>query len=80
MNDHPTFETTIYDYIEVNGRISKKLFEKIVIPRLNKVKDLEQKLKIAFEALNDHRCICEDYNKYECHLCEALKKIKGEEK
>lgn len=37
INDQPTVETSIYDYIEVNGRISKKLFEKIIIPKLESI-------------------------------------------
>lgn len=49
--NHPTIETTILDYIEVNGRISKKLFEKIVTPKLKKLEKLESQNRKLVEAL-----------------------------
>lgn len=65
MNDQPTFKTTIYDMITVNGRISKKLFQKLIEPKLEKLAKLEKKvfeqqLKIsndAIDRLNDDRDI-----------------------
>lgn len=49
----PLIETTILDYIEVNGRISKKLFKKIICPIIedlyvdkdNLLKEIEKKDK-----------------------------------
>jgi len=34
--DQPTIHTDIYDMIMVNGRISKKLFQKVVEPSLDR--------------------------------------------
>lgn len=41
---NPVFQTTIYDMISVNGRISKKLFAKVVLPNLEKIQKLESEL------------------------------------
>ena len=49
--NQPTIEATIYDYIEVNGRISKKLFEKVVMPKLDRIENLESQNKKLIEAL-----------------------------
>jgi hypothetical protein len=51
MIEQPTFEASIYDYISVNGRISKKLFEKVVIPKLKKLNQVEAENKRLREVL-----------------------------
>ena len=49
--EFPYFTSTIYDYIESNGRISKKLFEKIVMPKLDRLIEIEKRLEEAEEVL-----------------------------
>lgn len=49
--DPPTIECDIYDYIEVKGRISKKLFEKYVMPQLKEITALKAELKAEREAV-----------------------------
>ena len=60
MSDCPVIYSTIHDYITVNGRISKKLFDKIVLPVLEKTAEIQSKVnklesenKIMREALED---------------------------
>ena len=52
MNDQPIIETTIFDYIEVNGRISKKLVQKVIIPMLNELAELRKFKKEAVDLLD----------------------------
>jgi hypothetical protein len=49
--DLPLVETTIYNYIVVNGRISKKLFQKIVEPKLAELEIIKAENKKLREAL-----------------------------
>lgn len=54
INDLPLVETTIYDYIELNGRISKKLFQKIVEPKLAELEIIKAENKKLREALSHY--------------------------
>lgn len=51
--DQPTIETTIYDYIEVNGRISKKLFQKVIEPKLEELVRTKANLTKAIQYLKE---------------------------
>lgn len=57
----PVFETTIFDLISVNGRISKKLFEKIVTPSLEEIESLKEANKVLREAIGGLIHHCRDY-------------------
>lgn len=55
--DMPTINCDIYDYIEVKGRISKKLFEKVVMPQLKQNHEMKLLLDQAREIIinADHK-------------------------
>ena len=40
--NQPIYETSILDLITINGRISKKLFVKVVLPQINEINNLQQ--------------------------------------
>ena len=43
--NQPIYETSILDLITINGRISKKLFVKVVLPQINEINNLQQIIK-----------------------------------
>jgi hypothetical protein len=47
--DQPIIECDIFDYVTVNGRISKKLCEKVFVSR---IRELESKLKAQQELIH----------------------------
>jgi hypothetical protein len=43
LNNQPTIQITLLDYITTrNGRISKKLFEKVVVPKIERLEKKNQ--------------------------------------
>lgn len=61
MSSQPTFETNVLDMISVNGRISKKLFEKIVAPKLNQINKLQSIIALQDEMIKNLREAVEFY-------------------
>lgn len=62
-------ETTLLDQIQVNGRISKKLYEKVVVTELDRLRKENRELKAKVEKLME--CV-EDFIYEEQHLSNCL--------